>query len=142
MLQDGDSDLIASVFFVILVAATAFFLLNAALAIVTETFEDAMGDDGKEEEQLDQNADYYKPNIQFKSYQSIFDNLTKSKKVETKYPILSCIISYDSTRAILITKKDDREVWIRMFSLATYEKTFDEQIGGKENSFIRCKEVE
>eukprot|EP00427_Karlodinium_veneficum_P059745 CAMPEP_0169385084 /NCGR_PEP_ID=MMETSP1017-20121227/43865_1 /TAXON_ID=342587 /ORGANISM="Karlodinium micrum, Strain CCMP2283" /LENGTH=1806 /DNA_ID=CAMNT_0009485871 /DNA_START=606 /DNA_END=6023 /DNA_ORIENTATION=+ len=54
MLQDADSDLIASVFFVILVAATAFFLLNAALAIVTETFEDAMGDDGKEEEQPDQ----------------------------------------------------------------------------------------
>ena len=52
------------------------------------------------------------------------------------------MISYDSTRAILVTKKDDRECWIRMFSLSTYEKTFDEQIGGKPESFIRCKEVE
>jgi hypothetical protein len=49
-LQDGDSDIVASVYFVCMVTCTAFFLLNAALAIVTETFEDAMGGDGDEQE--------------------------------------------------------------------------------------------
>lgn len=41
MLQDADSDIVASLYFVILITATAFFLLNAALAIVTETFDDS-----------------------------------------------------------------------------------------------------
>ena len=60
----------------------------------------------------------------------------------TQYPIISCIISYDSSRAILVTKRDDREFWVRMFDLESYEKTFEEKIGGKENSYIRAKEVE
>lgn len=52
------------------------------------------------------------------------------------------MISYDSTRAITVTKKDDREFWVRMYSLQNYEKTFEEQIGGKDDSYIRLKEVE
>jgi len=58
------------------------------------------------------------------------------------YPIVSCIISYDSTRSILVSKKDDREFWVRMYDLETYEKTFEEMIGGKPVSYIRTKEVE
>merc|ERR1719409_28161 len=50
LLQDGDSDIIASIYFVFMVSATAFFLLNAALAIVTETFEDAMHEHQEEED--------------------------------------------------------------------------------------------
>ena len=90
----------------------------------------------------DPNADSYKPNLQFKSYAALFNNLTKEKKVETKWPIVTCMITYDSTIAITVTKKDDREFWIRMYKLETYEKTFNEQVGGQPNSFIRCKEVE
>jgi hypothetical protein len=90
----------------------------------------------------DPNADTYKPNLQFKSYSALFRNLTKEKKVATMYPIITCMITYDSTRAITVTKKDDREFWVRMYDLETYEKTFNEQIGGQPNSFIRCKEVE
>ena len=60
----------------------------------------------------------------------------------TMYPIVTCMITYDSTRAITVTKKDDREFWVRMYSLQNYEKTFEEQIGGKPDSYIRLKEVE
>jgi len=52
------------------------------------------------------------------------------------------MITYDSTRAITVTKKDDREFWVRMYDLETYEKTFNEQIGGEATSFIRLKEIE
>ena len=58
------------------------------------------------------------------------------------YPIVSVILTYDSKRAITVTKKDDREFWIRQYDLETYEKTFDMQIGGNPDSFIRTKEVE
>jgi hypothetical protein len=40
------------------------------------------------------------------------------------------MISYDSTRSIMVTKKDDREYWVRMYDLETYKKTFEEQVGG------------
>ena len=56
----------------------------------------------------------------------MFKNLTKEKKVATMYPIVTCMITYDSTRAITVTKKDDREFWVRMYDLETYEKTFNE----------------
>ena len=68
--------------------------------------------------------------------------MTKSQEVECEHPILSCIISYDSTLAILVLEKDDREVWIEMYSLANCDKTFSEKIGGLKDSYIRCKEVE
>lgn len=104
---------------------------------------DAGNDDLEENnEPLDKNIDYYKPNLQFKSYSSLFENLTKAQKVVCEHPLLSVMISYDSTRAICVLKKDDKEVWIKMYSLANYDKTFSEKIGGKEESFIRCKEVE
>jgi hypothetical protein len=72
----------------------------------------------------------------------LFQNLTKSKNVETKFPIVTCIISYDSTRAITVIKKNDREFWVMMYSLQDYVNTFTEMIGGKEDSYIRCKEVQ
>ena len=110
------------------------------------TYDDADSGGSDQEEEInepeDPNADTYKPNLQFKSYAALFNNLTKEKKVATMWPIITCMISYDSTRAITVTKKDDREFWIRMYNLETYEKTFNEQVGGQPNSFIRCKEVE
>lgn len=66
------------------------------------------------------------PNSQFKAYKDYFSNLTKHKQVPTLYPIVTCMISYDSTRSITVTKKDDREYWVRMYDLESYEKTFDE----------------
>jgi len=36
------------------------------------------------------------------------------------------MISYDSTKTIAVTKKDDTEYYIRMFDLETYKMTFSE----------------
>lgn len=69
-------------------------------------------------------------------------NLTKHKSRPTMYPIVHVNISYDSTRAITVTKKDDKEFWVKQYDLETYEQTFEEKIGGQPDSFIRTKEVE
>jgi len=37
-----------------------------------------------------------KPNQRFKNFNDIFSGLTKSKNVVTMYPIISCVITYDS----------------------------------------------
>ena len=57
------------------------------------------------------------------------------------FPIVQVIISNDSTRAVTITKKDDRTCFIKMYGLETYEMTFEEKIGGGPNSYIKLKEV-
>jgi hypothetical protein len=54
-----------------------------------------------------------KPNPRFKSYKNLFENLTKHKSRSTMYPIVNVMITYDSTRAITVTKKDDHECWIK-----------------------------
>ena len=57
----------------------------------------------------------------------------------TKFPICSVIISYDSTRAITVTKENDRSYFVRMFCLESTKETFTEQIQG---NYIKLKEVE
>jgi hypothetical protein len=51
------------------------------------------------------------------------------------------MISYDSSKAITVTKKDDSEYWLRQYDLQTYEKTFEEMIGGKESDYIKLKDI-
>ena len=58
------------------------------------------------------------------------------------YPIVTVMLSYDSTRAITVTKKDDSETWVKMYSLQTYELTFEEKIGGSDENYIKLKEIE
>ena len=71
-----------------------------------------------------------KPNMRFAYYKDIFTNLLNQSSVITKYPLVTMSISFDSTRAITVTKKDDRESYIKMYDLNTSELTFEEQIGG------------
>ena len=52
------------------------------------------------------------------------------------------IITYDSSRAITVTKANDREYYVKMYSLTTNELTFEEQIGGGATDYIKLKEVE
>jgi hypothetical protein len=54
-----------------------------------------------------------KPNPRFDNYKSLFQNLTKHKSRPTMYPIVHVNITYDSTRAITVTKKDDKEFWVK-----------------------------
>jgi hypothetical protein len=52
------------------------------------------------------------------------------------------MITYNSKCACTVTKKDDREYYVKMYDLSTYEQTFEEMIGGKSTSYIKLKEVE
>lgn len=52
------------------------------------------------------------------------------------------IITFDSTKAVTVTKKDDREYFVKQYDLESYEMTFEERIGGHENAYIKLKEVE
>ena len=49
----------------------------------------------------------------WKNYNETFDNLTNCNPVMTKFPIVSCMITYDSTRTILVTKENDTAYHIR-----------------------------
>lgn len=52
------------------------------------------------------------------------------------------MITYDSQRAVTVTKKDDREYYVKMYSLDTYALLFEEKIGGGPKQYIKLKEVE
>lgn len=59
------------------------------------------------------NTTVIKPNMRFMNYKDIFTNLLRQSSVVTKWPIVTMIITYDSTRAVTVTKKDDRESFIK-----------------------------
>ena len=83
-----------------------------------------------------------RPNPMFKNYQDIFSNLMKETNVSTMYPICECIITYDSTRTIVTMKKNDREYFVKMYCLESYNLTFEERVGGESSDYIKMKEVE
>jgi hypothetical protein len=58
------------------------------------------------------------------------------------FPILSMLITYDSTKALTVTKEDDRNYYIKMYDLEAYDMSFEEKIGGTADSYIKFKEVE
>ena len=57
------------------------------------------------------------------------------------FPIVSVAISFDSKAAITITKKNEQEYWLKMYSLTTYDELFQEKYGGNPNSYIKMKEI-
>ena len=83
-----------------------------------------------------------KPNARFKNYSDLFKNLVKSSNVATMYPICSMIVTYDSTKALTVTKKNDCEYWVKQYDLETYELSFEEKIGGAPDDYIKLKECE
>jgi len=83
-----------------------------------------------------------KPNPRFKNHRELFGNLLKTTEVTTMYSICSVIISFDSTRGITVTKKSEKEYYVKMYDLETYEMTFEEKIGGNDTDYIKVKEVE
>lgn len=92
---------------------------------------------------LGANADQeVKPNKRFKNFNDLFSSLTRSKNVSTVNPIVNCCITYNSKSAITVTKKDDREYWVKQHSLETYIDTFEEKVGNGKTSYIKLKEVE
>ena len=124
----------------------------------TKNYND--GDSSNEEEEGDSNKNGYKnsgaivykdtkgrettlkPNSRFLNYKENFQNLMVTQVVVTMYPLTTMAISYDSTKALTVTKKDDMEVWVKMYDLNTGDLTFEEKIGGQPDQYIKCKELE
>ena len=83
-----------------------------------------------------------KPNVRFKNYASMFNELIHTYKVTTLYPIVSTIIANDSSRVITVTKCNEREYYVKMYDLTTRELSFEEKVGGGPDQYIKLKEVE
>ena len=58
------------------------------------------------------------------------------------YPIISMLITYDSTKAITLSQKDHKTFYVKMYDLETYDLTFEEEIGGEDATYVKVKEVE
>ena len=84
----------------------------------------------------------HKPNPRFKHYKDIFNNLLKTSVVDTPHPIGTVMITYDSQMAVTVTKKNEKEYYVNMYGLESYECVFEEKIGGGEKDYIKLKEVE
>lgn len=52
------------------------------------------------------------------------------------------MLTYNSKSAVTVTMKNDREYLIRQYNLESYCVTFEEKVGGLEQSYIKLKEVE
>ena len=65
--------------------------------------------------------------------------MVKSKNVVTKFELVSMIITYDSTKAITVTKQNNTTYFVKQYDLETYALTFEETISGR---YIKLKEVE
>lgn len=113
-------------------------LLDVPQERLTERQYQTFDDDDSEDSEgyVDPSANSY-----FKNYGNIFNNLLKYTTVETPSDIVTCQISYDSTRAIAVLKESEYLYLIQMYDLETQEKTFEEQIGGDPNQYIKVKEV-
>lgn len=90
---------------------------------------------------FDKNDDI-KPNPMFKNYKNLLDNLLKTKKVTTMYPLVSIYITYDSELAITVTKQNEKAYYVKMYSLESQAQYFEEKVGGELDSYIKLKEVE
>ena len=55
------------------------------------------------------------------------------------YPICTMIITLDSSKAITVTKRNDKEYYVKQYDLEDYTMTFEEKIAG---GYIKLKEVE
>lgn len=83
--------------------------------------------------------DLIQPNPIFKNYQSMFANFLDAITIHTTHDVINIHITYDSSRAITVTKESDSVYWINMYDLDTYEITFSEKV---EGTYIKCNEVQ
>ena len=58
------------------------------------------------------------------------------------FPIISCMITYNSKAVVTVSKRNDQEYWVKIYDLVSYELLFEEQIGGNPKNYIKLKEVE
>ena len=75
------------------------------------------------------------------NHRNLFKNLLKQTEIKLCDPVVSMVISQDSTKAISISKESDMMYCISQHDLESYEETFSEHLGGGENDYIKCKEI-
>ena len=80
-----------------------------------------------------------KPLQNFNNFTTIFQNLVKETSIDAKDPIVSQIITYDSSRTVVITKVDLQLFYVKMYDLESYQMVFKEKVKGK---YVKVSEVE
>ena len=78
-------------------------------------------------------------NKNFQNFDHIFKNLTLTNKVMTEYPLVSVTISFDSSRAITVTKDDETHYCVKQYDMDSQELVFAEHFYGE---YIKIKEIE
>ena len=68
--------------------------------------------------------------------------MIKASDVDTPYPICTVMITYDSQRAVTVSKKSEQEYYVHMYDLESYKQVFEEKIGGNQGDYIKLKEIE
>ena len=67
--------------------------------------------------------------MKFLDYKNMFTELVKQITVNTSLPIISMIVTYDSTRVIAVSSNCSHESFITMYDLESYKQTFIEKVG-------------
>ena len=83
-----------------------------------------------------------KPNVFFKNYRQLMNDLVHQNNIKTLYSIVNMGISNDSKAAFTVTKKNDREYYVKMYDIEKKDLIFEEVIGGKPDSYIKAKDIE
>ena len=74
----------------------------------------------------------------FKPYKEIIEGLTKMYIKETDHDIISCMMTYDSSRIIVVLKVNDEHYIINQYDSENFKRTFTQDIKG---NYIKCKDV-
>lgn len=66
------------------------------------------------------------PNMKFKKYGVIFNNLMIQKCINMAYPIVSMTLSYDNSRIIAVIKKSEFVSYVNGYCLHDFDQEFEE----------------
>lgn len=85
-----------------------------------------------------------RPNPSFRNYFDAFENLTTDLQIATDSPVVSIMITYDSSRALTVQKKTDREYFVHQYDLTNdkFDCLFSEDFGSVDTYYIKMKDVE
>lgn len=65
------------------------------------------------------------PSLQ-KHYCLFFDKLLKIEQLKSQFPVQSANLTDDGTKAIVLSRKNESQLWIQLFDLRTYNSVFYE----------------
>lgn len=65
-----------------------------------------------------------RPNARFKCFKHIFENMLKTNEIRTPYPVITVMLSNDSTICLTVSKAEDCSYYISQYNLESYECTF------------------